>query len=187
MGDRNEPATHRPLATPPNGDHDDRADLVDHAVLDHLGGDADGVADRRRPGRAVGDDAHAVDSEQDGAAVGVGVERVVQRDERRQQGVGVLLVAVLGEGRRGARAISAFKPPSSVFSVDVAGEPVGDGDVDVVAHHVAALDVADEVDRPAPPPAAGRPPCAASRPCPAPRRSTAARPAARRCWKRVRA
>ena len=51
------------------------AELVDEAVLDHLLGHVDGVDHRRRAGRAVGDDAHAVDAEQHRAAVGVGVER----------------------------------------------------------------------------------------------------------------
>ena len=39
---------------------------------------------------------------------------------------------------------SARMLPSERLEGDVAGEPVGDDDVDLVGHHVAALDVADE-------------------------------------------
>ena len=54
-----------------------RNHLVD-AVLDFLGGDADGVHDGAFAGRAVGFDDDAVEAEQDGAAVNLRVQALLE-------------------------------------------------------------------------------------------------------------
>ncbi len=121
---------------------------------------------RRGRRRAVADDADAVDAEQHGAAVGVGVEWLVERRAgpaaaRRPPALSSALAANALEQGLDERLDAALER----LQHDVAGEPVGDDDVDVVGHEVAALDVADEVDAAAPSPGARRSPSPAGCPC----------------------
>ena len=56
------------------------------------------------------------------------------------------LVVLLGAERVEQRGDDGLHPTFERLQHDVAGEAVGHADVDVGAHHVAALDVADEVE-----------------------------------------
>ena len=79
-------------------------------------------------------------------AVGVGVERRVRAARAPAAARRRRLASRRRRERLEERADERFMPPSRRLQRDVAGEAVGDHDVDVVGHEVAALDVADEVD-----------------------------------------
>ena len=100
--------------------------------------------------RAVADDAHALDPEQHRPAVSIGVELGGQGTEGREHRLGRLLdVGIAGKGAEHPADHGLYAPLQGLQH-DVAGEAVGHHDVHPVAHHVPALDVADEVARPAP-------------------------------------
>ncbi len=115
-------------------------------MFDHLVAEFDGVEHRLRVRRAMADDAHAVDTEQHRASVGIRADLGIQREQRRQQGVGVRLVVLFRGERLEQRRQDDPHAALERLQHDVAGEPVGHDHIGRLAHHVAALDVADEAD-----------------------------------------
>ena len=114
-------------------------------------GQHDGVGHGPRLRRPVADDADALDAEEHGPAVGLRSRST--RAAGRAPGAGRSRgLAVAGSEEPIASTKARDTADAAAFERlehDVAGEAVGDDDVDVVGQHVAALDVADEVRGPA--------------------------------------
>src|ERR1700730_9626128 len=122
------------------------ADLVEEAVHLHVDADADGVgeADGVRAAMALHRD--AVESEEDGAVVAPGIEPLTQLLER---GRGKDIADACGQRMLERRAQELGEQPRRAFrglQRDVAGEAVGDDDVDRAGGDVVPLDEAMEAD-----------------------------------------
>src|SRR5690606_25425264 len=111
---------------------------------DHVAGDADRVHHGGGPGGAVADDAHAVDAEEPRPAGVLRVEGGVQRQQLGQQHLGRDAGVVVGVEGLEQAVDQPLHPALERLERHVAGEAVGDHDVDGVGEDVATLDVADE-------------------------------------------
>src|SRR5579871_1017785 len=133
----------RSLPTPPTGRRDSaRGGGGPEGLDDPRGGEVPGhpagVADRRRRRGPVRDHAHAPDAEQHRAAVGVRGQLARDRQQVREQDVAGGPRRVVGADRAEDRREQEAQRALEGLEGDVAGEPVGDDDVDGRPEQVAA-------------------------------------------------
>src|SRR6185295_9778289 len=115
-------------------------------LLDGAGGESDLVGDPERAGGAVADDRDAAEAEQDRAPGRIRVHLRPQAAERRAQEQPARRRHRPGPGGAPDRIGDGAGGALERLQDDVAGEPVGDDDVDLGIEELAALDVAGEAD-----------------------------------------